>query len=132
MPSRTDGRHKKLITGVAEQFNEILDGSEQSVYIYLDDTHKVCNRNFATLLGYSSPEEWAAVKENFPDAFISGKSQRTLVSAYQAAVAKFVGSVIDVTWKRKDGKEVRGTTILVPIEYEGHTMALHYVKEARA
>ena len=122
-----DGRHEKLIAGVSAQLKEILDNSQQSVYIYLDDLHKVCNRNFATLLGYRSAKEWSEVRQNFPDAFVAEKSQRTLVSAYQAAVTKFVGSTLEVTWKRKDGGEVKSTTILVPIEYDGHTMALHYI-----
>jgi len=128
--SISDRRHEKLIAGIGTQFKEILDGSRQSVYIYLDDLHKVCNRNFASLLGYRSPKEWSDVKENFPNVFVARKSQQILISAYQDAVTKFIGSTIEVTWKRKDGTEVKSTTILVPIEYDGHAMALHYVDAA--
>jgi hypothetical protein len=129
MPSNS--QHNKVISGVADQLGDVLENSEQSVYVYLDDVNKVCNRNFSSLLGYSSPKEWSEVEENFPDAFVSRRSQQTLVSTYQAAVTKFVGSTIEVAWKRKDGKEVDTTTILVPIVYDGHAMALHFIDEAK-
>jgi len=129
MPSpESSGDHGKILAAVAEQLSEVIDGSHQSVYIYLDDINKVCNRRFASLLGYKSPREWAIVKENFPDAFVSRQSQRTLISAYQDAMSKFVASTIKVTWKSKDGREVDTTTILVPFAYRGHTMALHFIE----
>ncbi|MGD0636714.1 MAG: hypothetical protein ABSA72_01570 [Nitrososphaerales archaeon] len=131
MTSEAGGEHAKALAVVAEQLGDVIEGSEQSVYIYLDDVSKVCNRNFAALLGYKSPKEWAAVKENFPDAFVSKKSQRTLIAAYQSAVTRFVGSTIKVTWKGKDGKEVETTTILVPIVYGGHAMALHFIEATK-
>lgn len=106
---------------------DILDESEQSVYIYLDDANKVCNKRFATLLGYDSPRDWAAVKENFPEAFVSPKDRRTLVSTYQKAMTSLVGSTISIRWKKKGGSEVPTTTILVPIIHGGHRMALHFI-----
>ena len=49
--------HEELIIGISTQMKNILDSSQQSIYIYLDDIHKVCNEKFATLLGYHSAEE---------------------------------------------------------------------------
>ncbi len=97
------------------------------MYIYLDDDNKVCNSNFAELLGYKSPNEWAKIRGNFPDLFVAKKSQKTLVSAYQNAMEKMVGSTISVTWKKKNGDEIETTTMLVPIAYDGHPMALHFI-----
>ena len=128
MASEAEGEHPRILAAAAEQLGDVIERSQQAVYIYLDDVNKLCNRNFATLLGYRSPKEWAGVYENFPAAFVSKKSHRTLIAAYQAAMTKFVGSTIKVTWKRKDGKEVETTAILVPIAYGGHTMALHFIE----
>ena len=50
--------HEELVNGVYSQLKQILDSSEQAIYLYLDDTHKVCNKKFATLLGYASPEDY--------------------------------------------------------------------------
>jgi hypothetical protein len=119
--------HDEIIGRVRKQFDDVFEESEQSIYIYLDDVNKVCNKRFATLLGYPSPKEWAAVKENFPEAFVSRKDQSKLVSTYQKAVNSLVGSTVSITWKKRSGGEVQTTTILVPIVFEGHRMALHFI-----
>ena len=59
--TKEDQHHEELIKGISNQMGTILSSSEQAIYIYLDDIHKVCNKKFASLLGYSSPEEWAKV-----------------------------------------------------------------------
>lgn len=121
---------KELIEGIAEQFSEILDNSEQAIYIYLEDSLKVCNKNFSDLLGYSSPEEWAAIHSNFPEAFVAPESQHDLVSTYQNAMNAKVGAQKNITWKKKDGKTVDTSVILVPVAFRGHLFALHYISPA--
>ena len=44
--------HEQLVKGIAEQMKPVLEKSEQAIYLYLDDNHKVCNKKFADLLGY--------------------------------------------------------------------------------
>jgi hypothetical protein len=105
----------------------ILDTSQQAVYIYLDDVHKVCNAKFASLLGYRSPEEWAKVEDSFPEAFVERSSQETLVKAYNQAMEKLIPSTIKVTWKKKSGGTVATSLVLVPIAYDEHVFALHFV-----
>lgn len=119
--------HQALILGLAEQFKPILEGSEQPVYVYLDESNKVCNKKFASLLGYKSPKEWASVQDSFTDAFVVPASQETLVSAYQTAMEKMAGSCVDVSWKKKDGKTVKTKVILVPLVFENHLFALHFI-----
>ena len=128
MSHNHEKEHKRIVASLAEQFKDILEYSEQAVYIYLDDVNKVCNRNFSSLLGYKSPKEWAGVSDNFPTTFVAKKSQRVLIKAYQSAMTSLVGSTIDVTWKTKDGHEVETTTILVPIAHHGHTITLHFIE----
>lgn len=122
-------RHEGLIESVSKEYQDIFSNSQQGVYIYLDDTHKVCNKKFAALLGYESAEEWAQVEESFPDAFVSEESQEELVGAYQEAMENSVGSAIKVTWKKKFGESVSTDVILVPIAHDGHLLALHFVSE---
>ena len=124
--------HEELISNAMEQLGQIFQGSKQSVYLYLDNTHKSCNSNFAKLLGYSSPEEWSSMDVNFPEVFVSSKSRKTLVTAYQKAMEEQIGSTINVTWKRKDGKDVSSEVILVPYSHGGHLMALHFITKKAA
>jgi carbohydrate-binding DOMON domain-containing protein len=119
--------HDVAIKEISSQLKPILDHSAQGVYVYLDDEHKVCNEKFASLLGYNSPEEWAAVTESFPVAFVADESQHTLVSAYQDAMQDMVGSAITITWKKKDGELVESTVILVPLSFKGHVCAMHFI-----
>ncbi len=124
-------KESEIIRGVADQFRQILSSSEQSVYIYLDDLHKVCNSRFASLLGYSSPEEWARVGGNFPEVFVEPESRETLVAHYQKAMDKLVGSEFPVTWKKKPGGKIKTSVILVPIVYTGKRLTLHYITELK-
>lgn len=119
--------HEAIIMGVREQLADVFDESHQSVYVYLDDSNKAWKKRFATLVGYASPTEWAKVDQSFPEAFVHPKDRRTLVKAYEEAMNKMVGSTISIKWKKKGGGEVPATTILVPIVYEGHRLALHFI-----
>lgn len=121
--------HGEIVSGFFKEQSEIFSSSGQGMYAYLDDDCRVCNSKFAKLLGYSSPEEWFKVDVHgaFPDAFVDGKSQRILVTAYQKAMEQKTGSTIKVTWKTKSGGTVDTTVILVPIAYQGHLLALHFI-----
>ena len=119
--------HEGIIESAASELSPILENSSQSIYVYLDDEHKSCNKNFANLLGYRSPGEWARVNTNFPEAFVDPKSRETLVSAYRNAMEKAAGSQVEITWKKKDGTSVRTKTILVPFIHQGHALALHFI-----
>ena len=122
--------HEELIQGLYKQLKPILDSSDQAIYIYLDDIHKICNKKFSSLLGYASTKDWAKVTESFPDAFVDEKSQKTLVTTYQKAMEKMVASVVNITWKTKDGRRVTTNVILTPISYNGHLFAVHFISKA--
>ncbi len=122
-----DQHHEHLIQSITEEYQDVLENSEQGVYIYLNDANKVCNKNFATLLGYDSEDEWAKIDESFPDAFVDESSQSILISSYQDAIEKRIGSTNEITWKKKDESTVNSTVILVPIVHKGHLFALHFV-----
>jgi PAS domain S-box-containing protein len=115
------------ITKATEQLRDLYETSGQAMYLFLDDHNKSCNKRFAQLLGYSTPEAWAAVHTSFPAAFVAPKSQETLVDTYQMAMNEGVAASVPITWKRKDGKTVDTDVILVPIEVDGARLALHFI-----
>lgn len=119
--------HDELLASVANEYADILDRSEQGIYIYLDDVYKVCNKNFSTLLGYKSEQEWSEINTSFPQAFVADESQETLVLAFQNAMENMVASTNTIVWKKKDGTTVSTNVILVPVIHKGHLFALHFV-----
>ena len=125
MASTQEQHHQELVNGLFSQLKEIFNSSKQAIYIYLDDAHKICNKRFASLLQYKSSKEWANDKDTLSS--VDKKSQETLVSAYADAMEKMIGTTIPVTWKRKDGKKIDTNVILVPIMYNKHLLALHFV-----
>ena len=117
--------HGDVLNKMYQQLKVVFDGSEQGIYLYLDNIHKVCNKRFASLLGYDEPRDWAAVEP--VEDFVAEQSLETLVSAYQNAMSHYAGSTIRVSWKKKNGSILDTTVILVPIGYEGHLFALHFI-----
>ena len=120
--------HEELVKGISEQLKPVLEKSAQAVYIYLDDTHKVCNEKFASLLGYKSAEEWA--KTDAPLADVDQASQQAVISAYEKATEKFVASSLDIVVKNvKTNKLVKTRMIMAPMVYEGHVFAIHFLSK---
>ena len=121
--------HEELVKGLYDQMKPIIDGSDQPIFIYLDDNHKACNQKFATMLGFKSPQEWAE-KQGFLEVYVTEKSRETLSTAYWNAMQKMVASTIPMTWKKKDGTALDSTMILVPMFFEGHMFSIHFVTSA--
>lgn len=122
----SDEHHEKLVKGLHDQMNLILDKSEQPIFIYLDDNHKACNNKLASMLGFKSPKEWAE-KPGFLEAYVEEKSREKLASAYWKAVEKMSASTIQVTWMKKGGGTTDSTMVSVPMSFEGHMFAVHFV-----
>ncbi len=118
--------HEELISGFYNQLKEIFNSSEQAIYLYLDDNHKVCNKKFAHMQGFDSPEEWAKVA-NPLEVGVAKSSQDAMVSVYKDAMEKFVASKIDVKLKKKAGGTFDASVIMVPVAYQGHLFALHFI-----
>ena len=122
---QSEAHHEELMAGFLDQLRVIFESSEQPIYLYLDNTHKACNQKLASLLGYSTPREWARVEE--VSDLVAEKSTDALVTAYQRAMERKIGSTIAVTWKKKSGGTVDTNVIVVPVAYNGHLFALHFV-----
>jgi carbohydrate-binding DOMON domain-containing protein len=117
--------HEELLRGLHDQMKSVFESSDQPMYLYLDDAHKTCNQKLASLLGYKTPKEWTSVDE-FGD-MVEEKSMKSLVTSYQDAMTRMVGSTINVTWLKKSGDKVDSSVILLPVAYNGHLFALHFI-----
>jgi hypothetical protein len=129
MPNKlqtSEEHHEELVTGLYQQMKPVLEKSEQPIFIYLDDNHKACNDKFASLLGYKSPEDWAA-NGGFLDIFVAEKSRETLSTAYWNAMNKMIASTIQLTLMKKGGGTIETTMVLVPIFFSGHLFSVHFV-----
>ena len=120
--------HEEILRWVGKEFKQILDESEQAIYIYACDRHKLCNKRFSSMLGYNSPEEWAMKEDMLSD--VTDEDREALVSAYQNAMENKIGSSIDISLKnKKNGNFIKTNVILVPLSYKGELFALHYITE---
>ena len=118
--------HLELINGIAEQMKILLKESERAIYIYLDDSHKVCNKKFAGLLGYKSPREWADAEAPLSD--VVKDDQKKVIDAYMNASKKGIASSIDVKMKNiKTEGILKINMIIAPTIYQGHIFTVHYL-----
>ena len=124
----TEEHHHDVITQVTEQFAEVYSGSSQGIYIFLDDHHYSQNNRLLGLLGYASTDEKLADGKSFLEKLIEPQSQAKLVEAYQAAMQQMTGSTLSVSWLKKSGQILKTTVILVPISFDKHLMALHFIE----
>ena len=127
--AKPEEHHEELIKGMAEELKPILDKSPQAIYLYLDDNHKTCNKNFADLVGYKSVKAWEKV--DAPLADVVEASQSKVVDAYGRASEKLEASTIKLTMKNvTTGEPIKASMIMVPVAYQGHVMVLHFLSRA--
>ena len=117
--------HAELINGILEQMTILLKESERAIYIYLDDSHKVCNKRFADLLGYKSPKAWADAEAPLSD--VVKDDQKKVIDAYMNASEKGIASSIDVKMKNIKTEEILKINMIVaPTIYQGHIFTVHF------
>jgi hypothetical protein len=121
-------QHEAIFRSALMQLRPILDSSEQAVYLYLDDIHRACNENLASLLGYSSPAAWAATESALGD--IPGQSQQAAAAAYESARRKMAASSLEVFVRHRDtGKLIPTRMVVVPFPWRGEFLALYFLSE---
>jgi hypothetical protein len=126
--AKQDEHHVELVRGMAEQLKPILDKSPQAIYLYLDDNHKTCNKNFASMLGYKSVKAWEDI--DAPLADVVESSQAKVVAAYGQASEKMAAGSVKLTMKNvSTGELIKVNMIMVPVAYQGHVMVLHFLSQ---
>ena len=122
--------HQELIKGITKEQKSILDGSGQAVYIYLDDTHKICNKKFANLLGYKSIKEW--VDNETPLDDVAEKDQQKVIDVYVKASEKLEADSLTIRFNNvRTGKPVKARMVLSPMVYEGHVFVIHFLDSVK-
>lgn len=120
-------QHDTILKEMNKEYKELFEVSPQAIYAYMDDHHIIWNKKFSELTGYKTPADVRKTKRTFLDLFVHEKSQKTLANAYMKAVENGKGSSVSIQWKNKNGKTRKANTILVPIPFQGHTVALHFI-----
>lgn len=118
-------KHVTLIKELSSELNPVFEKSDQAIYLYLDDEHKICNKKFARLLGYKSVDEWVA--NQYPVSDVVEKDQQKVINAYISASRKLHASQVSVTLTKKDGAELPVNVIMVPVSYKNLISVLHFI-----
>lgn len=124
-----DEHHEHLVKELADQLEPVFSNSPQAIYLYLDDTHKICNQKFADMLGYKSIEDWVSNQATVGD--VSEEDQEKVINAYGEASRNFKASKLSVSIVRKDGKKIKTKVIMAPITYKGEVFVLHFISEEK-
>lgn len=124
----TTTTHAELISHLEEQFRPVFEGSPDGVYLWLDEAHKACNARLAELFGYTVAE-WRAVP-SFLEAFVDGPDQHMYAWNYQNRVVPLAFPVsFRFRGRRKDGSNFAAETDMIPISFDGHAIAYHFVRQ---
>ena len=120
--------HEETIQELARQFGPVLENSPDGVYIWLDDDNKICNERLASMFGYTV-NEWRTTGP-FLDSFVDEEDQHVYGSNYQRCVAPLAfPATFRFRGRRKDGSTFSAETDMIPISWNGHAVAYHFVRE---
>jgi PAS domain S-box-containing protein len=120
--------HAEVIEELAQQLGPVLAQSPDGVYLWLDETHKLCNERLAAMFGYSV-EEWC-LTEPFLERFVAPEDREVFSWNYFNRVAELAFPVtFRFTGVRKDGSTFAAETDMIPISWNGRPVAYHFVQE---
>jgi PAS domain S-box-containing protein len=120
--------HTQMMQELSEQYRPILENSPDGVYLWLDETNKVCNRRMAEMFGYTV-DEWCAA-EPFLETFVAPEDQENYAWNYQTRVAQMRFPVtFRFRARRKDGSTFAAETDMIPVAWQGHPVAYHFVRQ---
>jgi PAS domain S-box-containing protein len=127
-PQQHDLVHEQILSEIAEHFWPLFDRSPVGVYLYVTDTHKICNEQMARLHGMTV-QEWQSAP-TFLNDFIVAEDRERYARNYREHVA---GLRYPVTFRfrglRKDGSTFAAETDMIPLCWRGHPVAYHFVRE---
>jgi PAS domain S-box-containing protein len=122
--------HSEIMQELQEQYGPVLESSPDGVYLWLDETNKICNERLASMFGYSV-QEWCEA-EPFLETFVALDDQEIYAWNYQNRVARLA---YPVTFRfrgvRKDGSTFAAETDMIPVAWRGHAVAYHFVREVK-
>lgn len=120
-----------FLQALSEQFQPIFAASPDGVYLCVDGTYRMCSERLAAMFGYSD-EEWQAVGD-FLDVFVDEHDQALFGWNYQHRAAALAFPVtFRFRARRKDGSTFAAETDMIPLPYDGHVIAYHFVRRVGA
>ena len=127
---RRDKEHEQVLNELLEQFTPVFLHSPDGVYLYLDDNHKICNKQMADLFGLTV-EEWNKVP-NFLEGFVAPEDRERVALNFQKYIAA-LSRPVTFRFKaiRKNGETFTAETEMIPISWNGYPIAYHFVREIR-
>ena len=124
----TDEAHEKILRELAVQFGPLFESSPFGVYLYVEDNYKICDERMARMHGMTV-EEWQNTP-TFLNDFIVAEDRELYSKNYRHHVA---GLKHPVTFRfrglRKDGSTFTAETDMIPLCWDGHPVAYHFVRE---
>jgi PAS domain S-box-containing protein len=119
--------HSELMRELEEQFRPVLENSPDGVYLWLDETNKICNEKLAAMFGYTV-EEWRRTQP-FLDTFVDEEDRDLYALHYASRVANLAfPATFRFRGVRKDGSTFSAETDMIPIAAGGHAIAYHFVR----
>jgi PAS domain S-box-containing protein len=123
-----DELYEQVLREMAEQFGPLFEHSPVGVYLYVDDHHKICNEHMARIHGMTV-EEWQNTP-TFLNDFIVPEDRQRYASHYRQHVAALSQPVtFRFRGLRKDGSTFAAETDMIPLCWNGHPVAYHFVRE---
>src|SRR5512146_866224 len=77
--------HQDIMQELADQFRPILESSPDGVYLWFDESHKICNEKLAAMFG-CTVKEWCET-EVFLDSFVAEEDRYNFSWNYHNRVA---------------------------------------------
>ena len=123
-------QHAEWLATIASQLAPIFDHSEEGVYVYLDDHHKICNERLAKMWGYASAAEWAAAPD-FLDTFVATPRGREQVSTnyHQHVHRQLTAFRQRFAVRKKNGGTITCEVDTVPYALDGQIFAYAFVRQ---
>jgi len=120
--------HDQVTPVLAEHLAPIFESSPDGVYVWLDETHWICNERFAAMFGYDSPAEL----NNTPyllQRLVHEDDQQLFSSNYWSRVQGLAApATFRFTGVKKDGTTCQVETDMIPLTFGGHTFAYHFMR----
>lgn len=122
--------HEQIVTALFKQLTPVFLHSPDGVYLYLDDSHKVCNKRLADMFGMTV-EQWNRTPDFLQD-FVAPQDRELFATNYQKQVALMTGPLtFRFTAVRKNGETFTAETEMIPLSWNGYPIAYHFVREVR-
>ena len=121
--------HERATAELASHLARVFEESPDGVYVWLDEEHWICNRTFARMFGYDTPEELNDTPFLL-QRLVHEDDQANLSWNYWNRVQALA---FPVTFRfrgiAKDGSVFNAETDMIPLTFGGHSFAYHFVRK---